>query len=517
MRGVVGSVVALLALSTLGALRAGQAPRPIAKQDVATEAEARAACATCHAFPPPEILPKGVWRDAVARMSLIRSKLPQPSGPIGTSARMVILPPDYARVLRYYQAAAPDRLAPPAAWPAANPLTFIKRALNPADAPGGPAIANVRLVDINEDGRLELAACDMRFGLVLLGRPYEPDAMLQEIARLSNPSHISMADVDRDGVKDFLIADLGQFLPSDHARGSVVLLRGTRDAYQPLKIDGWPRVADVESGDFNGDGATDLAVAAFGWRTVGNLAVLENRTTDYARPSFVMHVIDERPGAIHAIPTDLNKDGAPDLIALFAQQFESVVAFVNNRTTPMTFTPTVLYTAPHPNWGSSGIQLADLDMDGDDDVLLAHGDTLDDTIIKPYHGVQWLENRGGLTFVERTLTSLPGAHRAQALDLDGDGDMDVVACALIASGSDIDETTLPALVWLEQTSPGVFERHTLEAGPPRHATLDAADIDRDGDVDIVVGNFDADARSGSRAWIELWENRRITTAGGNTR
>src|SRR4029453_16610970 len=143
----------------------------------------------------------------------------------------------------------------------------------------------------------------------------------------------------------------------------------------------------------------------------------------YARPSFVTHVVDARPGAIHAIPTDLNKDGAPDLVVLFAQQFESVVAFVNNRARTPSFTPTVLYTAPHPNWGSSGIQLADLDMDGDEDVILTHGDTLDDTIIKPYHGIQWLENKGNLTFVEHTLADLPGAHRAQAVDLDGGGDM----------------------------------------------------------------------------------------------
>jgi hypothetical protein len=376
----------------------------------------------------------------------------------------------------------------------------------------------VRLLDVDGDGRIEVVACDMRYGMILIGRPYQPDATLDVIARLSNPSHVSMTDLDRDGVKDLLVADLGQFLPSDHTRGSVVLLRGSRDGrYQPLKLDGWPRVADVESADFNGDGAADLAVAAFGWRSVGNVSVLENQTADYSRPSFVTHIVDARPGAIHAIPTDLNKDGAPDLVVLLAQQFETVVALINNRTKAPSFTPTVLYTAPHPNWGSSGIQLADLDHDGDDDVILTHGDTLDDTIIKPYHGIQWLENRGNLSFVEHTLTALPGAHRAQAVDLDGDGDMDVVACALIAGGSDIDETTLPALVWLEQTSPGVFQRHTLENGPPRHATLDAADIDGDGDIDIVVGTFDADARSSGRPWIEVWENRRITSGGTNTR
>jgi hypothetical protein len=99
--------------------------------------------------------------------------------------------------------------------------------------------------------------------------------------------------------------------------------------------------------------------------------------------------------------------------------------------------------------------------------------------------------------------------RAQAADLDGDGDLDVIASTFIALGADVDEKSLPSLVWLEQKRNGVFERHTLEVGNPRHATLDAADFDRDGDVDIVVGNFNVASASSDRDAVEIWENRRI--------
>jgi hypothetical protein len=147
-------------------------------------------------------------------------------------------------------------------------------------------------------------------------------------------------------------------------------------------------------------------------------------------------------------------------------------------------------------------------MDGDLDVLLTHGDTFDDQIVKPYHGIMWLENRGSYPFVPHPLADLPGAFRAQAGDLDGDGDLDIVACAFIAGGADVDESDMPALVWLEQVKPGVFERRTLARRPPRHATLDLADYDGDGDLDILVGMF---ATSSTQIpWVEVWENTRLT-------
>ena len=91
-------------------------------------------------------------------------------------------------------------------------------------------------------------------------------------------------------------------------------------------------------------------MVAFGWRTTGNISVLENRTIDYRHPSFVKRIIDPRPGAIHEIPADLNGDGRLDIVAVISQQFETVMAYINDGTTPLSFIPVVIYTAPHPDW-----------------------------------------------------------------------------------------------------------------------------------------------------------------------
>ena len=443
-------------------------------------------------------------------MMFIREGRLPPIGPPGLANRNVQLPPDMEQVLPFYVSGAPERLSVPEPWPdpaAASSLTFTRRALSVPGMPGTPAVSHIKLIDLDGDGNLDLLGTDMRQGLIFTGTPGLATAALAEIASIPHPAHVTVADVDRDGVQDLLVAEMGEFFPADHAKGAVIWMRGlAKGKFAAFWLDGWPRVASVDAADFNGDGKPDLAVAAFGWRKTGSVAILENRTVNPSQPSFTTHTIDKRAGSIQLVPVDLNRDGRMDFVTLLAQEHETVLAYINNGNGEFSFEQKVIYAAPHPNWGSSGFELVDLDKDGDVDVLLTHGDTFDDGIVKPYHGIQWLENKGGFPFVEHTLAQMPGVHRAQAADLDGDGDLDIVATALLAGGSDVDEKTLPALAWLEQTKPGVFTRHTIEMGFPRHATLDLGDIDGDGDVDIVVGNFSVGPAV--KSWVDVWLNGR---------
>jgi hypothetical protein len=480
--------------------------------DEQTESRIVAFCSDCHSLPSAESFPRDRWHREVQRGYEFYAR----------SGRNDLDPPPLYLTSAYFRSRAPERITLPSPEEAGTklPVTFhVDRLVLDQSAGVLPEISHLRWARLEAAADPLLLVCDMRFGYVAAVDLHQEKPYPKILARLGNPCHVEPCDLDGDQAVDLVVADLGSSRPSDHDRGRVVWLRrqGEGESFEEIVVaSGLGRVADVRPADFDADGDLDLIVAEFGHYQTGKILLMRNVAPAGERPRFKPEEIDRRPGTIHVPVVDLNGDDRPDFVALVSQEWEHVEAFVNRG--DGRFHLQNLWAAPDLTFGSTGIELVDLDQDGDTDVLYTNGDAWDNWYVQRSHGVQWLENLGGLQFACHRLTDMPGAYRALAGDIDLDGDLDVITVAWLpppARPPDVTEPSPVSIVCLEQTQPGVFARHTLETGAPYYATLEMADFDDDGDLDFAVGAGPLIANALQRShWLTVWWNQRI--AGGDT-
>jgi hypothetical protein len=145
-------------------------------------------------------------------------------------------------------------------------------------------------------------------------------------------------------------------------------------------------------------------------------------------------------------------------------------------------------------FGSTSLTAVDLDQDGDTDILFTNGDAFDlQTEPKPYHGLQWLENHGSMKFQFHDIARFYGVATATTGDLDGDGDLDIVASSWVNFWKDSRRHTL---VWYENNGHQVFRAHSVASQPAGLVSLQLTDVTGDGRLDILAAAFRMDL------WLE---------------
>jgi hypothetical protein len=429
-------------------------------------------CSTCHAFVQPGLLDKKSWKNGVLpemafRMGLDVSKLSTVRDEdLATILRS--LPPvavvsddEWELISKYYLENAPDSLV---MSPRLKPSTLRQFFASPLRL-------NIRSKTMLTMVKFNETTHNFFIG-TRTGKLYQLDIALapEDSFDLKSPPSAMIFQSEENA----LLSGMGIMDPSEQAAGSIISFSASEKKFATV-IDSLKRPVFFEYEDFDNDGQKDVLVSSFG-NVTGELVAFEKTDTGYRS-----HVIHNFPGTRKTIIRDMNGDGLQDILALVTQGDEHIALFTNRG--DFRFAYQVLLKFPPVN-GSSYFELCDMNKDGNPDILYTNGDNADySTILKPYHGVRLFLNDGRNDFEESWFYPMHGASMAHAEDFDEDGDIDIAAISFFPDFKNHPEH---GFIYLENVNGEFSPYSTSLASLGRWITMESADMDGDGDKDIVL-------------------------------
>lgn len=303
--------------------------------------------------------------------------------------------------------------------------------------------------------------------------------------------------LEQEGARNGILTNIGIMNPNDLKTGTVdsfMIEKNGSITYMKKILDSLPRPVQTISVDVDKNGQQDYLVCGFGNNT-GSLYWITKLKDSIVRKNTLRGL----PGAIKAYIDDYNHDGLPDIMVLMAQAQEGIFLFLNKGNG--SFETKELLRFP-PIYGSSYFELDDFNGDGYKDILYTCGDNADYTgsVLKNYHGVYIFLNDGKNNFTQKYFFPIHGCYKAIARDFDKDGDLDI---ATISYFPDTKNQPEESFVYLEQTKAFEFKASTIkEFDEGKWLTMDAADIDGDGDDDIILGSLVPPIRAQQDYWLK---------------
>ena len=333
-----------------------------------------------------------------------------------------------------------------------------------AEAEDAPAVEDAVLVDLNQDGYLDIVAAAELSHLIYLQNP-GADARTAHWPRLILPlskdkgSYIRVfaADFDGDGIPELTAPNKGaqRPAPSDYARSTPVELHTFQgdpldgNSWQLTELGRYSIPQNAEPVDIDSDGDMDIIV---GTRGESRLAMFENPGDGSL--NFTERAIGINGAAMAGFNleyVDLSGDGRLDIIGTGARRMVWIEQPQRQGDAWNAHYIGTLSPDSH-----TGYAMTDIDGDGDIDLIAgsySRGDRMEDDanmdLNSPLGRIAWFENPGADAVREEwTRHDISRRKRGMfdkfmARDLDGDGDMDFV-------GTRGNSYPYDGVFWLEQ-------------------------------------------------------------------
>jgi hypothetical protein len=421
-------------------------------------------CQPCHMLPDPSLLDAKSWDEGVLpnmgpMMGIFRHQFMQ--YPSGKNDRFLdsnfypkqplLTPTEWQQVIDYYTATSPDSLpAQVREKEIANGFDLFE-VLKPGTTINPPATCFVKIVDQG------LVFAD--YGTKSI---YRLNSQLKKADSINVGGPVVHIDFQKDKM---IVCDIGEMNPNNGKFGKLFSIntKGKWEIDTSFSLSGLARPVQVMVSD------KDYIVCEFGFMT-GSLSWYEaNSNKKVLRPL---------PGAMQMYLRDGN------LWVLFSQGEEGVFIFRNKGNGQ--FGQQQVLRLP-PSYGSTFFELVDFNKDGHEDIIYTCGDNADySPVLKPYHGVYIFLNDGANHFTQHFFFPMNGCYKALARDYDNDGDIDIAAISFFA---DYEKQPQESFVYLDNRQGNFFPLSFPEATTGRWLTMDAGDLDNDGAIDLVLGNF----------------------------
>ena len=228
--------------------------------------------------------------------------------------------------------------------------------------------------------------------------------------------------------------------------------------------------ADIEFADIDGDGDLDAFATA---RDANDLVWLRN---DGFQANWATTIIFPEANAPLGVATgDLDNNNGADAV-ICSSGDDKVFGFLNDGSG--TFSPIVV----DPNIdGPREAEIADLDADGDLDIAVVATNGANTLVI--------YLNNGNASFTEQIIYTGKSGRDIEIADWDGDGALDILISLYSTTPNDPPQDIL---VFINDGGAN-FEETALVFGAERTQGFRVADLDLDGDQDLVLG-FDGTPR-----------------------